>query len=184
MDVSNDFHPFFERVAQGYHSYAGKDHPGSSWTLKGVPLVRPKGSTGSLLDLEKLGLDTESVIKVSVSRNLSTFPMPGKMTKSDRIELEVTLVKALTVLAGNLSQEIGGSVHSLTSHADWKEVTGESENPNLMPPALHKELLGKKVMFGDMSADPHLKSAGLAQDWPCGRGCYQSNDGGSVGGSG
>ena len=32
-------------------------------------------------------------------------------------------------------------------------------------------------MFKDMDADPYLKSAGIASDWPYGRGCWQSNDG-------
>ena len=31
-----------------------------------------------------------------------------------------------------------------------------------------------------MDADPYLKSAGIASDWPCGRGCYQSADGGFI----
>ena len=35
-------------------------------------------------------------------------------------------------------------------------------------------------MFKDMDADPYLKSAGIASDWPCGRGCYRSADGGFI----
>ena len=31
-----------------------------------------------------------------------------------------------------------------------------------------------------MDADPYLKSAGISGDWPCGRGCYQSKDGGFI----
>ena len=31
-----------------------------------------------------------------------------------------------------------------------------------------------------MDADPFLKSAGISGDWPCGRGCYQSADGGFI----
>jgi creatine kinase len=31
-----------------------------------------------------------------------------------------------------------------------------------------------------MAADPYLASAGIASDWPCGRGCYQSADGGFI----
>ena len=33
-------------------------------------------------------------------------------------------------------------------------------------------------MFADLNSDPMLNSAGMAKDWPAGRGCYQSNDGG------
>ena len=31
-----------------------------------------------------------------------------------------------------------------------------------------------------MDADTYLKSAGISGDWPCGRGCYQSADGGFI----
>ena len=43
-----------------------------------------------------------------------------------------------------------------------------------------QELVDAHVMFKDMDADPYLKSAGIASDWPCGRGCYQSADGGFI----
>jgi creatine kinase len=32
------------------------------------------------------------------------------------------------------------------------------------------------IMFKDMAADPYLASAGIAGDWPHGRGCYISGD--------
>jgi hypothetical protein len=35
-------------------------------------------------------------------------------------------------------------------------------------------------MFKDMAADPYLSAAGIAADWPAGRGCYQSSDGGFI----
>ena len=31
-------------------------------------------------------------------------------------------------------------------------------------------------MFKDMAADMYLASAGIADDWPYGRGCWQSDD--------
>ena len=43
-----------------------------------------------------------------------------------------------------------------------------------------QELVDAHVMFKDMDEDPYLKSAGIASDWPCGRGCYQSADGGFI----
>ena len=43
-----------------------------------------------------------------------------------------------------------------------------------------QELVDAHVMFKDMAADPYLASAGIASDWPCGRGCYQSADGGFI----
>lgn len=35
-------------------------------------------------------------------------------------------------------------------------------------------------MFKDMAADPYLASAGIASDWPHGRGCYVSEDRGFI----
>jgi creatine kinase len=32
----------------------------------------------------------------------------------------------------------------------------------------------------NMDADPFLKAAGISSNWPCGRGCYQSADGGFI----
>ena len=49
-----------------------------------------------------------------------------------------------------------------------------------MSDAQYKELVEAHVMFKDMDADPYLKSAGIASDWPCGRGCYRSADGGFI----
>jgi creatine kinase len=59
-------------------------------------------------------------------------------------------------------------------------VTGEEKNPNLMSAEKYQELVDAHVMFKDMDADPFLKSAGISSNWPCGRGCYQSADGGFI----
>jgi len=48
---------------------------------------------------------------------------------------------------------------------------------NLIDTAKYDELVKAHVMFKDMDADPYLKSAGIASDWPYGRGCWQSTDG-------
>ena len=61
-----------------------------------------------------------------------------------------------------------------------KEGAGEEENPNLISAERYQELVAAHVMFKDMAADPYLASAGIASDWPCGRGCYQSKDGGFI----
>ena len=54
---------------------------------------------------------------------------------------------------------------------------GDGEkNPNLITPEKYAELVKKHVMFKDMAADTYLASAGIADDWPYGRGCWQSDD--------
>ena len=82
------------------------------------------------------------------------------------------MLKAFAVLIAD--ETYGGQVYSMTPNADWKEVTGDASNPNLITAEKYKELVDAHVMFKDMDADPYLKSAGIASDWPCGRGCYQS----------
>merc|ERR1740130_1118616 len=96
------------------------------------------------------------------------------MTKADRINFEKTMLKAFDVLKAN--PEYGGAVHSMTPNDAWKEVTGEEANPNLITPEKYQELVDAHVMFKDMAADPYLASAGIASDWPYGRGCWQSSD--------
>ena len=68
----------------------------------------------------------------------------------------------------------------MTPHVEWKAATGQRANPNLIDAKKYKELVDAHVMFKDMDADPYLKSAGISGDWPCGRGCYQSADGGFI----
>eukprot|EP01147_Barroeca_monosierra_P005439 gene5439-7155_t len=65
--------------------------------------------------------------------------------------------------------EYGGRYHSLTpGHADH---ISEEE---------YKGLVAEHIMFKDMAADPYLLSAGIASEWPYGRGCYVSEDRGFV----
>merc|ERR1719195_1467381 len=68
--------------------------------------------------------------------------------------------------------EYGGAVYSLSP--DLGEGVA---NPNLITPAKYEDLVNKHVMFKNMDADSFLKSAGIANDWPYGRGCWQSTDG-------
>merc|ERR1712072_1122559 len=79
------------------------------------------------------------------------------------------MLKAFQALIAN--PEYGGTVYSLSPDFG----NGEA-NPNLISEAKYKELVKAHVMFKDMDADPYLKSAGIASDWPYGRGCWQSDD--------
>ena len=145
-----------------------------NWSLEGVEGLPEDGQ----LDLSKLGLKDELSMRVRVGRNLTSFPLPGAMTKADRINFEKTMLGAFAKLIAD--ETYGGAVYSMTPNEDWKEVTGEDANPNLITPEKYQELVDAHVMFKDMAADPYLASAGIASDWPCGRGCYQSADGGFI----
>ena len=166
---------FFDRVCNDYHDNPKGDkiHT-TTWSLDGVENLPADGQ----LDISKLGLGDELSMRVRVGRNLTTFPLPGAMTKGDRINFEKTMLAAFAKLIAN--PEYGGQVFSMTPHEDWKDVTGEATNPNLISAEKYQELVNAHVMFKDMAADPYLAAAGIASHWPCGRGCYQSKDGGFI----
>jgi len=153
---------FFDKVIRDYH----KDETGSKvhksdWDLS-------KGGDAGVYDVEKLGLE-ELSMRVRVGRNLAAFNLPGAMDKAERIKFEQTIMKAFDVLIKN--EEYKGAVYSLSP--DWGEGV---KNPNLISKEKYEELVKAHVMFKDMSADPFLKSAGISNDWPYGRGCWQSED--------
>mmetsp|Transcript_5501 Transcript_5501/g.9894 ORF Transcript_5501/g.9894 Transcript_5501/m.9894 type:complete len:386 (+) Transcript_5501:258-1415(+) len=156
------FKPFFEKVIREYHGdETGEKKHVTNWDIADV------GENG-VLDVEKLGL-SELSMRVRVGRNLKQFNLPGMMDKEERIKFEQTIVEAFKKLQEN--EAYGGKIYSLTP--DFGEGV---ENPNLIPEEKYNELVAAHVMFKDMSADPYLKSAGIASDWPYGRGCYVSDD--------
>lgn len=79
----------------------------NSWDLskvEGLP-------EGGVLDLEKLGVGSLSM-RVRTGRNLKRYPLPGAMTKDDRINLERAMEKAFEVLKKDPA--FGGQYYSLT----------------------------------------------------------------------
>merc|ERR1719183_215999 len=83
------------------------------------------------------------------------------MTKQDRIDMENKLSKAFE----KLKAKYGGRYYSLTPG-----------NPDFINADEYKALVKARFMFKDMAADTYLTSAGIASDWPFGRGCYVSGD--------
>ena len=65
------------------------------------------------------------------------------------------MLKAFKLLVDNA--DYGGHIYSMTPNSDWKEVTGEGSNPNLISAEKYQELVDAHVMFKDMDADPYLK---------------------------
>jgi len=156
------FAPFFSKVIGDYHKGdpACADKHENDWDISGV-------GEGGVLDLQKLGLTEELSMRVRVGRNLTSFPLPGAMTKEDRIKFEMTMAGSFEALKG----KFGGSVYS------YSPDLGEGvEHPNKIDEAKYNELVAAHVMFKDMAADTYLASAGIASDWPYGRGCWQSED--------
>jgi len=157
----DEFAPFFDAVCQTYHKAPASAVHVTDWDASAV------GDNG-VLDVTKLGLP-ELSMRVRVGRNLEAFNLPGAMDKDERIKFEKAMLKAFAALKANPAY--GGTVYSLSPDFG----NGEA-NPNLITAEKYNELVKKHVMFKDMDADPYLKSAGIASDWPYGRGCWQSDD--------
>lgn len=84
----DDFRPFFVKALQQYHKVdlTQKKHT-NSWNLEGLEGLPADG----LLDLAKLGLPPISM-RVRTGRNLNKYPLPGAMSKSDRLNMENDLL--------------------------------------------------------------------------------------------
>lgn len=154
------FEPFFGAVISDYHKVPRSQKHVTDWKLDGVKGLPEDGK----LDVTKLGLPPVSM-RVRVGRNLADFPLPGAMTKDDRVAMEAKMQVAFK----ELKKKYGGRYHSLTPG-----------NPDFINKAEYDALVKAHVMFKDMAADSYLESAGIASDWPYGRGCYQSEDKGFI----
>jgi len=152
------FRPFFSLVLAEYHSVSATAQHTTNWDLAGVVGL----PTGGRLDLAALGLP-ELSMRVRVGRNLKNFPLPGAMTKDDRIALETKMCAAFEVLKAD--PKYGGRYNSLTKG-----------HPDFVDEGQYNDLVKQHIMFKDMAVDTYLASAGIASDWPFGRGCYVSDD--------
>jgi len=65
------------------------------------------GCTDGKLNLSKLGLG-ETSMRVRVGRNLASFPLPGAMTREDRVKMESTMITAFKKLM--VDKNFGGSL--------------------------------------------------------------------------
>lgn len=155
-DDYTKFSGFFDKVIRDYHG-----------DLSGTKKHETSWDTGSSdFDVKKLGQD-ELSMRVRVGRNLLGFNLPGAMDKAERIKFEQSMLPAF----GQLIEKYGGKINSLTPN-----FGDDGENPNLISQEEYKDLVDAHVMFKDMAADPYLNSAGISNDWPYGRGCWQSDD--------
>ena len=158
----DNFKPFFSKALAKYHGVAEDAKHINDWSLEGVEGL----PEGGILDLEKLGLPALSM-RVRVGRNLKAFPLPGAMTKEDRCNMENFMLKAFEQLFAN--EAYGGKYCSFTpGHA------------NFVDEAEYQALVDAHIAFKDMGADSYLLAAGIAGDWPHGRGVYVSEDKGFI----
>lgn len=157
------FFPFFKQALSRYHkvNLDEKKHV-NNWSLEGVEGLPADGK----LDLANLGLPALSM-RVRTGRNLKKFPLPGSMTKQDRLDMETAMGSVFATLISD--SQFGGRYVSITP--GHKDFVDEKE---------YQQLVDEHIMFKDMSSDPYLNSAGISRDWPHGRGCYISEDKGFI----
>lgn len=158
-DDYDTFKPFFKKCVAEYHKVPEDSVQVNNWSLEGCEGL----PEGGVLDLKNLGFENDISMRVRVGRNLVDFPLPGAMTRDDRVNLEKKMCEAFKLLIDN--PEFGGAYNSLTPN-----------HPNFINKDKYKALVNSHQMFKDMSADPYLNSAGISNDWPFGRGCYVSAD--------
>ena len=154
----DDFKPFFSKALARHHKVAEDARHLSNWSLKDVEGLPEDG----VLDIAKLGLPAMS-LRVRTARNLKDFPLPGSMSKQDRMRLEQRMMAVFETFIA--MPGYGGRYCSITPG-----------NPCFIDDAEYKYLVDAHIMFKDMSGDRYLAAAGIAADWPFGRGCYVSAD--------
>jgi len=159
----DEFSPFFKKALAQYHKVdlSVSKHT-NSWSLEGVAGLPEDG----ILDMAKLGLP-ELSMRVRTGRNLNKYPLPGAMSKDQRVEMEKDMGKVYATLIADPAY--GGRYVSITPGHE-----------NFITKKEYDSYVNQHIMFKDMSVDSYLLSAGIAGDWPHGRGCYVSEDKGFI----
>ncbi|NKB51229.1 MAG: arginine kinase [Rhizobiaceae bacterium] len=144
--------PFFAKAISRYHGQDSQSRHVSDWTIP----------DGDMLDIAEFGLPPLS-LRIRVGRNFADLPLTSAMTQQDRTSLEKRMADVFEQLQSN--PELAGTYVSLTPG-----------HPNQLTQQEYEKLVADHVMFKAMDADPYLISAGIAGDWPHGRGCYYTPD--------
>ena len=106
------FKPFFKEALQRYHKVdLSQQKHVNDWNLQGVYGLPASGN----LNLEELGLPPLSM-RVRTGRNLSRYPLPGAMTKDDRINMEKDMKNVFDNLIAD--GDFGGRYVSITPGHD------------------------------------------------------------------
>ncbi|MCW9033026.1 MAG: hypothetical protein OQJ97_02320 [Rhodospirillales bacterium] len=151
-----EFEPLFEPMIRDYHKIPLEQEirQKHDWA---APL-----SSFNLVDIDP---DLKRVsMRVRVGRNLADFPLPGAMTKAQRLEFETLMIKAFSTLQDDL--QFGGEYLSLTPGL-----------PQTIDDETYENRVAAHQMFKNMEGDPYLASGGISSNWPFGRGMYISNSG-------
>lgn len=121
-------------------------------------------TAGTACDLGAIDERLKEVsMRVRVARNVATFPLPGAMSKEQRVAFEDIAAQAFAQLIE--APAFGGQYLSITP-GSTNEIDADE----------YQRRVKAHQMFKDMSSDPYLKVAGISADWPYGRGMYVSRD--------
>jgi creatine kinase len=155
----DEFSHFFKKALAQYHKVdLSVNKHKNNWSLAGVAGLPESGE----LNLHELGLPDLSM-RVRTGRNLNKYPLPGAMTQADRVNMEKDMKAVFDKLIAD--ESFGGHYVSITPGHEC-----------FIDKAKYAQYVKDHIMFKDMSADSYLVSAGIAGDWPHGRGCYVSED--------
>ncbi len=157
-DDYEQLQPFFARAIARYHGVAENARQHSNWDLTRVTGVPADGQ----LDLASLGVPPLS-LRVRTGRNLRRYNLPSAMHREERIQLEQHLCSAFDTL--RMMPSFAGQYFSLTPGS-----------AHCIDDATYHSLVDQHLMFKNMADDPYLAAAGIADDWPHGRGCYISDN--------
>jgi len=147
------FAPLFDPMIRDFHSIPPdtKIKQVSDWNFSGIQ--------GDLSAIDQRLADTS--MRVRVARNVAAYPLPGAMSRDERLSFEALAVEAFSVLMKDPG--FGGQYLSLTPGS-----------PHQMSEREYTSRVQAHQMFKDMSADRYLNAAGISADWPHGRGMYVS----------
>ncbi|MBW2720544.1 MAG: hypothetical protein JRD94_19010 [Deltaproteobacteria bacterium] len=129
------FRPYLDKLIRAYHHIDGEVSPVSDW------------DTGGTLDLRRIDAALGEVsMRVRVGRNLADFPLPGAMSRAERMALEGRMVEVFGHLVA--TDGFGGGYVSLTPGSPH-EISSER----------YDDLVAQHRMFKDMSRDRFLSAA-------------------------
>lgn len=149
----DDFSTLFDPLIRDFHGIPDD-----------TPIAQPHDwdTTAKHCDLATIDPRLREVsMRVRVARNARDFPLPGAMTKDQRIEFENLAAAAFAKLAQN--PEFGGKYLSITPGSPH-EIGAEE----------YARRVAAHQMFKDMSGDRFLNHARISRHWPTGRGMYIS----------
>ncbi|XP_036450695.1 creatine kinase, mitochondrial 2a (sarcomeric) [Colossoma macropomum] len=162
--VDNPGHPFIKTVGmvagdeESYEVFAELFDPVIKDRHNGYDPRAMKHPTD--LDASKItsGMFDERYVlssRVRTGRSIRGLSLPPACTRSERREVERVVVQALSGLKGDLT----GRYYSLSEMTDLEQ----------------QRLIDEHFLF-DKPVSPLLTAAGMARDWPDGRGIWHNND--------